>query len=299
MNRARLTVAALLSSGLFACTLEPGQGFASMEAGELILSAPEHVTTDLGYELELERAALALEELQLQRASDRVAAAADGRFDPANPPPGYSDCHGGHCHAEDGSLPSYAEIQQATAATAATAGGGNATMTTVLTMPVDAEVEAFANPEVPIATFEPSAELGEGSLDRLEVHVEGLSLAGRVDGAALDGPRQWTLELELHEVLAAGLSLQLGRDGPGHLSPRVELHLRATMLDGVDFAALADAGEDALVIDATHPATPSILEALLKSELHVEMEHSAEHMHEEDDNAHPGQQPDTAGAGAP
>jgi hypothetical protein len=39
-----------------------------------------------------------------------AAAAAAIDFDPAAPPPGYSLCHGGHCHHDDGRLVSYEDI---------------------------------------------------------------------------------------------------------------------------------------------------------------------------------------------
>ena len=37
-------------------------------------------------------------------------AGAAASFDPANPPPGYSLCHNGHCHADDGRLVPYEDI---------------------------------------------------------------------------------------------------------------------------------------------------------------------------------------------
>jgi hypothetical protein len=50
-------------------------------------------------------------------------------FDPANPPPGYTLCHNGHCHAADGRLVDYADIAAelaggATSGPALVLGGG-------------------------------------------------------------------------------------------------------------------------------------------------------------------------------
>ena len=38
-------------------------------------------------------------------------------FDPANPPPGYRNCHRNHCHHESGAVASYAQVMQEMGAT--------------------------------------------------------------------------------------------------------------------------------------------------------------------------------------
>ncbi len=45
------------------------------------------------------------------------AAASEVAFDPANPPPGWIQCHRNHCHHEDGRVASYAQVMQEIGAT--------------------------------------------------------------------------------------------------------------------------------------------------------------------------------------
>ena len=109
---ATLAPLAALGSG---CTLEDGAWFADLRPR---LTASYHVAADRdvdgrfqrlasGYEVALDRAELEVGRLEL-------VAAANGpgqRFDPAHPPSGYSLCHNGHCHADDGRLVPYAAIE--------------------------------------------------------------------------------------------------------------------------------------------------------------------------------------------
>lgn len=82
-----------------------------------------------GFAVDAPTLVLELGEVALSAADDAVLP-----FDPSAPPPGYSLCHGGHCHADDGSLPTYAEVAaglagaEADAPVAATAAEGNATL---------------------------------------------------------------------------------------------------------------------------------------------------------------------------
>jgi hypothetical protein len=60
-------------------------------------------------------------------------------FDPANPPPGYSLCHNGHCHAADGALVDYEDIALEIGAAA----GGTAAQVVVA---IDGEAELEDGP---------------------------------------------------------------------------------------------------------------------------------------------------------
>ena len=100
------------------CTFSPGRPH-----GEVIVS---HIDVLLDIEERLEPGTrdrlrvgndyvLELEEFEVEVGEMIVAVSAEGttastNFDPASPPPGYSLCHNGHCHADDGRLVPYEEI---------------------------------------------------------------------------------------------------------------------------------------------------------------------------------------------
>ena len=60
------------------------------------------------YVLELESFDLTLGEIVVEASAE--AGAENTGFDPSSPPPGFSLCHNGHCHADDGRLVPYEEI---------------------------------------------------------------------------------------------------------------------------------------------------------------------------------------------
>lgn len=60
------------------------------------------------YVLELKEFNVTLGELVVEASADL--SVANTSFDPSSPPPGYSLCHNGHCHADDGRLVPYEEI---------------------------------------------------------------------------------------------------------------------------------------------------------------------------------------------
>ncbi|MEY3013074.1 MAG: hypothetical protein RIT45_1809 [Pseudomonadota bacterium] len=101
-------------------------------------------------------------------------------FDPASPPPGYSLCHGGHCHADDGSLPSYAEVAAKLAGVdeVAAALTSRALASAALDAPVAVSPVALerCNVDAPCAV-EPDG-LASGS-----VRIETIRLRGRLFGA--------------------------------------------------------------------------------------------------------------------
>lgn len=117
-------VLALLLLPAGACTFEPGAPFAEIRP-QLSVSfvAREDRVVDArwqklasGLEVRVTRATAQLTSVQLLASAEGGSAGA-GTFDPARPPAGYSLCHNGHCHADDGRLVPYEQV-------AAGAGGG-------------------------------------------------------------------------------------------------------------------------------------------------------------------------------
>ena len=128
MRRAFLFLSCL---GLAGCAWEPGQGFAVVEPTVRAAYEPlaDRIAPDgyqqlsSNYQLRVDVAELQLSGIELIA----IAGGSGGGFNPAIPPPGYSVCHGGHCHRDDG-----AHIPDEQVAAEMGGGGGSST---VVTMP--------------------------------------------------------------------------------------------------------------------------------------------------------------------
>lgn len=168
-------------------------------------------------------------------------------FDPANPPPGYSNCHNGHCHADDGRLVSYEEI-------AAEVGGGGGP-SAVLALPVG------ARPLLPggggaLACGDDPCDLPRARIRRVELPVLRLELAGRVRDTRqpprIDGEVAWTLALDRADDAApatAAVELPVDRAHEPDIALAVGFRPTAALLDGVGFER-AGTGPFAIEADA-------------------------------------------------
>lgn len=251
---------------LGACAWGPGQPFSSWSQASLALAWASEAgrldeagrwRTAEGWSLSFS-APPSLSEGQLQvlgagAGSGAPAAAGGGAsFDPAKPPPGYTLCHGGHCHSASGALVSYEAIQ------AELSGGGAAP-----TAPVLGSLrwpEALALGQAPAWLAGP--DLASGRLQGLKatgtLRLAGLATAtaGAPRGAKdllafeLSFPVQALQSLPpgaaqgLGPAEAPGLVGQLG--GLRRVGIEAKLLLPPTLLDGLDWARLADAAASGL-----------------------------------------------------
>ncbi len=103
-----------LLASLSGCALEPGDPWGlvlpELEVG-LVLPAGRvddagRIRTSDDYRVTLDRVRIEVDTLELVAGERGVLS-----FDPASPPPGYTLCHNGHCHAEDGRLVDYADVE--------------------------------------------------------------------------------------------------------------------------------------------------------------------------------------------
>ena len=161
-----------------------------------------------------------------------------GTFDPANPPPGYSQCHGGHCHRDDGALVSYEDIQ------AELDGGGTATVRTELALHVGREVDLLAGASL-VPACEPDCTLDQTRISSVRAGVE----AVRIEGFVRDGRAQQRLQGEVPFVLhTPGFALETGADIEADRTspPQIELTVLAEAgphtFDAIDWAVQAQAG---------------------------------------------------------
>lgn len=251
-----------------ACTLEAGNGFATIEGGALRMELEPGraralddggFSTDEGYRIHPERLTLHASEITLlerHAAQDGMSAS----FDPASPPDGFSNCHGGHCHGGDGSLVDYEDIEAMLA-------GGAASFEPIATLPIGRTFDLLGGEEVTLHEVMPSPELPQGSIDRIEIGVARLRLTAEVEGGELAQPVMLEIDLSHDESIAGALSVRIDRDGPEQLELAVTLQLDATLLDGVDLAGLARDGR--IVVEDEGPIDEAIHEWLANADLSI------------------------------
>lgn len=245
------------------CTFQPGTGFVTLSSAQLDAAfvpgeardlGDDAVLTDMAYTVALERFALTLERVDLQ---ELQGATGGESFDPAAPPEGYTLCHGGHCHAEDGSLVSYAEIEAELA-------GGQAFWVTIAELPIEATVDMLTGELLTLDRVLPSTELPMADLGRLTLGLSALSIEAEVTASGVE-PIGLLAELDLDEAFTADLDLPIDRDQSPTLSLAFTLEPGGDLFDELDFAALAVDGEVAL----DDPATATLLAHLLETPVTV------------------------------
>ncbi len=237
MNRPQWVLGAALLSG---CTFAPGEGFSTLTgatvSGDLETDA---LLLDDGRSVVLDRADLVVDRVVVE---ELASSGGGGSFDPAAPPEGFSLCHNGHCHYEDGSLWSYEEIEPWLA-------GDSASFTELFTLEhpdVDSPtwptilqvVDLQQGPEATVL-IDLDTELQTGELSR--VRLEGmLVISGELETA--EGEiLQVVGNLPLGEGLTGNLGVSIDRDVPPVSRLELGWTLPEALLEGVD---LSDADED-------------------------------------------------------
>jgi hypothetical protein len=262
--RPLLLLAALFTLPLAStgCTFVPGTGFATVTGASLAASfqpgargsASEGVLTDLGYAVTINSFSLELGDADLLE----LQGGAGGAFDPADPPAGYGLCHNGHCHAEDGRLVSYAEIEAELA-------GDSAEFVPIVSLLGDQAFDLLVGTTIESAVS-PSSELPLADMSQLELGTTRLLLEGTVtggpEGGELAAPISLLVDLELDTPFAAGIDLVVDRDSEPEIVLTVQLTVDGTLFDELDFATVSG-GADLGLTDPTDPASISLVESLL------------------------------------
>ena len=174
-------------------------------------------------------------------------------FDPAHPPPGYTLCHNGHCHREDGALIDYAEIS------AMLMGGGGPS--TALALTVTGEINLLPGASKPLACAPCTLERGHlGSVRAAvtRVVVEGMLRDGRTPARVQ--PLPFRGDLTLSGVVSTPLDVAIDREHDPDLTLTLSLAPSGALFDGIDVATLA-AGADG-VSDLGAAANAAALERL-------------------------------------
>ncbi len=258
---------------LAACATGPGSGWGEI-TGEIStgfeppaerLTDDGRLKTDNSYRIRIDTLEVELGDVQLLASEGAVAAADDVEFDPADPPPGYSNCHAGHCHAEDGSLPTYEEIRQRLS------GADSVTERTLVTLPTpELKIGSRQVVSVDESHCEPSCLIDDMvTIDTAALPVGHLHLTGVVESIvdSENFPEAVGFEVEVHIDTSLRETLALSFD-PDSL-PVAELggHFSLTprLLDGIDWPTAmtgATLSEEAL---------EQIRENFLESEWHVDV----------------------------
>jgi len=240
--RARLLLPLLLATG---CAFEAGEGFAVLEptlkaaytfpASREVGDGYQRLSSD--FQVRLTTARVRLERIEL------LGSAGGGgptSFDPANPPPGYSICHNGHCDRDDGAQVPYEEV-------AAELAGGGATASTVATLPVG-ELDLLA-PETRTLECEPDCELPQTTVSNGRWTLTALRLEGSVRDARttprFPGERPFRFELtpatgaqgEPVAVLTGTLDVPSDREHAPRVLLDLMLELTPASFDPIDWAA--------------------------------------------------------------
>jgi hypothetical protein len=156
-------------------------------------------------------------------------------FDPANPPAGYSLCHNGHCHSDDGRLVDYEDIEGELA-------GANANGATTLQAIGAAGSLTETAVALPLDACSDDCRLSRGELGLASLRAGGARIRVHVtDGRS--GERQRlpdagaTIELNSEQLFE--WSSLLSERINGRTDPVVEIDLRfqvpVTVFDGVDW----------------------------------------------------------------
>lgn len=258
--RVRLLLPLLLAPG---CAFEAGEGFAVLQptvraeytapASREVGDGYQRLSSD--FQLRLTTARVRLERIELLGSSGGGGPVS---FDPANPPPGYTICHNGHCDREDGAQVSYEEV-------AAELGGGGATASTVATLPVG-ELDLLA-PETRALECEPDCELPQTTVSNSRWTLSSVRLEGSVrDSRATPrfaGVRPFRLEVtpsgaeaEPAAVLTGALDVPSDRESAPRVILDLTLELTPASFDPIDWAA-ATPGADGTVDLNSSPNSPT------------------------------------------
>lgn len=263
--RCRADVGALVAAGLLGgCAFGDGEPWGEVEPHVEVAFAPDasrldeegRLVTARSFAVELTKFEVTFDGLALPQLAEGGALS----FDPANPPEGLSNCHSGHCHAEDGTLPTFEEIE---AMLLDGAGGGGASFV----LPALAPMRPGASPQpLRLAPCDGGAcRLERGTVAAVQLGVEALVLEGRVfDRLPADRARLPAEGRELRIVLGPGVKLSRSVDEPigdeAKVGLRIDarLGLPASLLDGVEFTA----GDGPLEIEPGSDEAAAIAAAL-------------------------------------
>ncbi|PTL78213.1 hypothetical protein [Vitiosangium sp. GDMCC 1.1324] len=257
----------MLGLTLGGCAWDAGQGFAVVEPTVRVAYEPlsdravddgyQRLSSD--YQVHVDSASMRLSDIELLSSSGGTG----GTFDPANPPAGYSLCHGGHCHRDDGALIPYEQV-------AAELGGGGGS-SAVVTFPVGEPLNLLAPETRPVACEPdcalPEAQVSQGRWSVGSLHIEGTVRDGRAT-PRLPGEHRFKLDLAAADsdapvaVLDGAVNLPSDRSHPPQTKLDLDLVLTAALFDPLDWSTLKQDSDG--VVDFNDAANAEARKVLLE-----------------------------------
>lgn len=289
--------------GASGCTFESGKGFGTLNAK--LSSSFAGLDPDTGrvqqdgwyrtnnsFELQLGTLQLTYRNITLRGGSVSGSASDDDcRFDPANPPPGCSLCHNGHCHCGD-ALEDYDQIEAELCRGSVTSGPTATSGATALaqmqvpgpqdllgqgTKSVLGDCSAVGDPRLESQSG-PVCELDAGSLEVVQLLLERLHVKARLrDRSAADRLEGDELTITIDRDFAgAPMAVQIDPAQPvDHKSPpelalEMSLPVSAKLFDDIAWETL-HRDDQTITIDARHntAAGEQITSNLALSQPHV------------------------------
>jgi hypothetical protein len=251
----RAALAAALGLALSACTFEDGRGWATLRATaeadlaiDLATDAERAggddatLVTDQGHSVRVTTLTATVQAVLLYQAGGS-GGGSGAVFDPASPPPGYTLCHAGHCHATDGSLVSYEDIAAELAAP-----GGTSTPALAARLPAAAGATLAVGDGAALT-------LGPWETDTIGLVAAGLVLRDvRLDGsvtvAGAEVPLRVRLAADADLTVQGAVTGALGRGGAGEATLTFVLDVPGDWFDDVRFPNLAQS-DGVLAIDGS------------------------------------------------
>ncbi len=173
-------------------------------------------------------------------------------FDPADPPEGYSLCHQGHCHHDDGRLVPYEEI----AIELAGGGDGSFRVTQAFESSVAVDGDGTA---VPGGACDNTCFLEPGALNTVQVPLGAVTVSGVVfDQRTGDSARiptsgvQFTATVPLSFVLERQVDGVVGEDEPIGVRIDLDLAVSGKLLDGIQWDEVLDGADGSATIDLSN-----------------------------------------------
>lgn len=232
---AMLATALALVASLAGCAFEDGEPWARADFS-VEVEFDEAGRRDDGRLKTVRNYAVALDEVRVVLgAMSVVAGAADAvSFDPADPPEGYSLCHNGHCHSDDGRLVDYDEIR----ADEGGEGGVEVTSTLLRSVPLQTAPTTIEGDDCGGACDLPRGAITSGRILIREVTLVGTAhdtlAEPRLPEDGVDFELSWPVEIELQ----APASAVVGNGLEGDVRVDGDLVISAQILDEIDFSNL-------------------------------------------------------------
>ena len=243
----RCCVSLLLTAWmLVGCAFDDGQPWGELRFHLKVRFDPSPRLDEDGRVRTTTNYAVRVEQLQVRVDAATLGLSSGGgalTLDPASPPAGYTLCHNGHCHSEEGRLVSYEDVQLALAQGA----GGGPTVTQVY--------DALVAPTPKGVTLEPGACSADcqldarGQLRSVRVGLSELRLTLRVfdqltgDDARLP-PEGVGVAATVPLDLAPGVAVsgKVDADAPVGVALHLAYAVPPQLFDGIDWALLGPEG---------------------------------------------------------